>query len=137
MTGQDAVPPATGGAPSGARGGIARAVALFAAAQVVVVALAGAALTLLFRAPGDLRAIVAAAWVALGVQLLAFTIARLVAREQVIAAWGVGVLVRFGVVAVWAFLLVPAFGLAATPALMALVTFFFVSTVVEPLFLNI
>jgi hypothetical protein len=79
----------------------------------------------------------AAGWVALGVQVLTFAIVRLVGHEQVIAAWGLGVLVRFAVVAVWAFLLVPALGLAATPALIALVSFFFVSTVVEPLFLNI
>ncbi len=120
------------------QGNIARAVGLFAAAQVVLLLLVGAGLAgLLFRAPGDMDAIVAAGWVALGVQLITFAIVRLVGRRQVIAAWGLGVLVRFVVVLLWAFLLVPAFGLAETPALIALVTFLFVSTVVEPLFLNI
>ncbi len=84
-----------------------------------------------------MSAIMAAAWVAFGVQLLTFAIVRLVAREQVIAAWGLGVLVRFAVVALWAFVLIPALQLAATPALISLVAFLFVSTVIEPLFLNI
>ncbi len=119
------------------RGGFLRAVGLFAAAQVVLLLLVGVLLSRLFRVPGDLSAIMAAGWVALAVQVLTFAIVRLVGHEQVIAAWGLGVLVRFAVVAVWAFLLVPALGLAATPALIALVSFFFVSTVVEPLFLNI
>jgi hypothetical protein len=120
-----------------ARHGLVRAVALFAAAQLVVLPLVGLLLAWFFRAPGDHSAILAAGWVAVGVQVLTFAIVRLVAREQVIAGWGLGVLVRFAVVAAWAFLLVPALGLAATPALIALVAFFFVSTVVEPLFLNI
>jgi len=117
--------------------GVIRAVALFGAAQVVVLLVVGVLLGLLFAEPGDSRAIVGAGWVALGVQLLTFAIVRLVEQDQVIAAWGLGVLVRFAVVAVWALLLVPALGLASTPALIALVSFFFVSTVVEPLFLNI
>lgn len=117
--------------------GLGRAVLVFGAAQVVVVLCVGWGLTLLFRAPGDSAAIVAAGWVALAVQLLTFAIVRLVGREQVMAAWGLGVVVRFAVVALWALVLIPALGLAATPALIGLVTFFFVSTVVEPIFLNI
>lgn len=119
------------------RAGLVRAVALFAAAQVVLLVVVGFVLAWIFRAPGDLSAVTTAGWVALAVQLLTFAIVRLAGREQVIAAWGLGVLVRFGVVAVWAFLLVPALELPATPALISLVSFFFVSTVVEPLFLNI
>jgi hypothetical protein len=119
------------------RAGLVRAVALFAAAQVVLLVVVGFVLAWIFRAPGDLSAVTTAGWVALAVQLLTFAIVRLAGREQVIAAWGLGVLVRFGVVAVWAFLLVPALELPATPALISLVSFFIVSTVVEPLFLNI
>lgn len=119
------------------RSGLVRAVVLFAAAQVVVLVVVGCVLAWLFRAPGDLSAVIAAGLVALGVQLLTFSIVRLAGREQVIAAWGLGVLVRFAVVALWALLLVPALDLSATPALISLVAFFFVSTVVEPLFLNI
>lgn len=117
--------------------GLVRAVALFGAAQVVMLLVVGWLLTLYFGAPGDSAALMAAGWLALGVQMLTFAIMRLVGREQVMVAWGLGVLVRFAVVALWALVLVPALGLAATPALIGLVSFFFVSTVVEPIFLNI
>lgn len=119
-----------------AKSGLLRAVAAFTAAQLVGLLVVGALLNYWFVVPGSLQAIVAAGWVALGVQTLTFAIVRLVGQEQVVAAWGLGVLVRFAVVALWAFVLVPALDLAATPALIALVAFFFVSTVVEPLFLN-
>lgn len=120
-----------------ARSGLVRAIGLFAAAQCVVLFAVGALLSRMFQLPGELSAIVAAAWVALIVQLLTFAIVRIAGRENVMAAWGIGVLVRFGVLALWAFLLVPAIGLPATAALVALAAFFFVSTLVEPLFLNI
>lgn len=113
-----------------------RSLVLFTVTQLLLLLVVGLVLSRLFAAPGDLSAINAAGWVALGVQCLTFAIVRLVAREQVIAAWGLGVLVRFAVVALWAFVLIPALGLAATPALISLVAFFFVSTLVEPLFLN-
>lgn len=113
-----------------------RSLLLFTVAQLVLLMVVGLVLTRVFAAPGDMSAIMTAGWVALGVQCLTFAIVRLVGREQVIAAWGLGVLVRFAVVALWAFLLIPALGLAPTSALISLVTFFFVSTVVEPLFLN-
>ena len=65
-----------------------------------------------------------------------FAIAMLVARTQVMAGWGLGVLLRFATVAFWAFLGAKALGLPSTPALMSLVVFYFVSTVIEPIFLN-
>jgi hypothetical protein len=78
----------------------------------------------------------ASAWLAVVVQTFSFAIARLASRQQVIAAWGMGVLVRFAVVAFWAFLGIKAFGLVPGPALLSLVVFFFVSTLIEPIFLN-
>lgn len=117
--------------------GLIRALALFGATLIASLLLVGWLLTLYFRAPADAAAIVAAGWVAVGVQMLTFSVMRLVGREQVLVAWGLGVLVRFAVVALWALVLVPALGLSATPALIGLVAFFFVSTVVEPIFLNI
>ena len=82
-------------------------------------------------------AIQASAWLAMAVQVVTFAIARLVARQQVVAAWGLGVVLRFAVVAFWAFLGIKAFGLVSGPALLSLVLFFFVSTVIEPIFLNV
>ena len=69
-------------------------------------------------------------------QSVTFAIARLVARENVIAGWGLGVVLRFATVAFWAFLGIKALGIPSAPALLSLVTFYFVSTLVEPLFLN-
>lgn len=81
-------------------------------------------------------AVRASAWLAVVVQTFSFAVARLVAREQVIAGWGLGVLLRFASVAFWGFLGIEALGLVVGPALMSLVVFYFVSTLVEPLFLN-
>lgn len=118
--------------------GVGRALLLFMGAQIVVIGVIAVVLTRFVWSSADAaRAVQVSAWVAVVVQGITFAIARLVAREQVIAAWGLGVLLRFAVVAVWAFLAVPALGLTAGPALMSLVLFFFVSTLVEPLFLNV
>lgn len=82
------------------------------------------------------EAVRASAWLAFIVQTFTFVIARLVARQQVIAGWGLGVILRFASVAFWAFLGIKALGLVSGPALISLVVFYFVSTLVEPLFLN-
>jgi hypothetical protein len=120
-----------------AAGGVLRAVVLFTAAQTVLVAIVAALLSqFVFTGVGALHAIVVSAGVAVAVQVVTFTIAKLVAREQVMAGWGLGVVLRFAVVAVWAFLGIPALNLAPTPALFSLVLFFFVSTLIEPVFLN-
>jgi hypothetical protein len=81
-------------------------------------------------------AVRASAWLAFIVQTFTFLIARLVARQNVIAGWGLGVLLRFASVAFWGLLGIKALGLVPGPALISLVVFYFVSTLVEPLFLN-
>ncbi len=81
-------------------------------------------------------AVRASAWLAFAVQSFTFVVARLVAREQVIAGWGLGVLLRVASLLFWAFLGIKALGLVSGPALISLVVFYFVSTLVEPLFLN-
>ncbi len=112
------------------------ALSWFLLAQGVLIGIVGWMLTRVFPLPADLHAIRVAAATAFVLQAFTFLIARIVARDNVIAGWGLGVLVRFAVVALWAFLLVPALSLSPTTALIALVAFLFVSTVVEPLFLN-
>ncbi len=82
------------------------------------------------------RAIHASAWLAIGVQIVTFATVKLTARQNVFAGWGLGVLMRFATVAFWAFLGIKALALPSTPALLSLVIFYFVSTLVEPLFLN-
>jgi hypothetical protein len=122
---------------SGSGSGMLRSLVAFTVAQSAIVIV----LTLVLQrfvwtdvASGE--SVRASAWLAVIVQTFTFAIARLVARQQVIAGWGLGVLLRFGSVAFWAFLGITALGLVSGPALISLVLFYFVSTLVEPLFLN-
>jgi hypothetical protein len=52
------------------------------------------------------------------------------------AAWGAGSLVRLLTLVVYALLVVKTFGLSPAPALLSMAVFFFLSTLVEPLFLR-
>ena len=117
---------------------VLRAVLVFTIAQGLLVAVVALVLMqFVWTDAQSAHAIQASAWLSVGVQVVTFSIARVVAQQQVIAGWGVGVLLRFAIVAFWAFLGIAALGLAETPALMSLVIFFFVSTLIEPIFLNI
>jgi hypothetical protein len=118
--------------------GVARSIAFFTIAQALLIALAALVLMkFVWTDAPSAHAIQVSAWLAVVVQVITFAMARLVAQQNVIAGWGVGVLLRFAVVAFWAFLGASSLGLVETPALMSLVTFFFVSTLIEPVFLNI
>lgn len=110
--------------------------AWFAAAAVVVIGLAALALGMVFAGPGDHRAIRASAVVAVVVQLVAFAVVVLARPGSTFAAWGVGMLLRLGALAVMAFLGLKALGLPAPAALISLVTFLFLTTLVEPLLLK-
>ncbi|MBL0172739.1 MAG: hypothetical protein IPP90_18935 [Gemmatimonadaceae bacterium] len=114
-----------------------RALLLFTVAQAMLVAVVAVILTrFVWTDAESVRAVHASAWMSVGVQIVTFSIARLVARQQVIAGWGLGVVLRFAMVAFWAFLGIKALGLQSGPALLSLVIFFFVSTLIEPIFLN-
>jgi hypothetical protein len=52
------------------------------------------------------------------------------------AAWGLGMLLRFVVLVLYAFLVVKALALPAEAALLSLVAFFFLTTLVEPMLLK-
>ncbi|HYW33151.1 MAG TPA: hypothetical protein VE869_16740 [Gemmatimonas sp.] len=122
---------------AGADRGFGRALVRFTVVQAVLVAvLAFGLVRFVWGSPAEASAVRASAWLAVGVQVVTFAIARLVARQNVMAGWGLGVLLRFATVAMWTFLGVKALGLAVGPALLSLVIFFFVSTLLEPLFLN-
>ena len=112
-------------------------VARFTVVQGAVVALLAYLLShFVWTDAASQHAVAVSAWVAFFVQILTFSICRLVATQNLIAGWGIGTLLRFATVGVWAFLGIKALGLTPGPALLSLVTFFFVSTVIEPLFLN-
>lgn len=113
------------------------AVARFTLAQGVLVALTALALSrFVWTDAASVHAVVVSAWVAFFVQILTFTICKLVATQNLIAGWGLGTVLRFATVGVWAFIGIKALGLNAEPALYSLATFFFVSTLIEPLFLK-
>ncbi len=117
---------------------VGRSIALFAVAQALLTFVVALVLTkLVWTDAAAVRAVTASGWLAVGVQLVTFAVARLVARQQIIAGWGLGVVLRFAIVAFWAFLGIKALGLVAGPALLSLVVFLFVSTLIEPLFLNL
>ncbi len=113
-----------------------KAIGIFAVVSLAIIAVVGGVMSLLYVAPDERRAIVISGVIAFVVQMFAFSIARLVARENVIAGWGMGALMRMLVLAVYAIVVVRALGLPSAPALVSLAAFFFLSTLVEPLLLN-
>lgn len=109
----------------------------FALATAAIIAAAGWVLGRIFVAPGEPRAIWTAAAIAFVVQLAGFLVAQRAARRgNAIAGWGIGILLRVVALAIVAFVAVPALALPSSAVLLALVTYFFLSTLVEPLFLS-
>lgn len=113
-----------------------KAVALFAVASAALIVAAAWILGLVFVGPGDHHALRVSAAVAFVVQLFSFSIARLVAHGNVMAGWGLGMLLRLATLVVYAFAIIKAFGLPPSAALMSLATFLFVSTLIEPVLLK-
>jgi hypothetical protein len=114
-----------------------KALSLYALVSAVIIGASAAILTLAFADSGGPHAVWTSAVVAFGVQLLGFAIARFTIRENVIAGWGLGMLLRFAVLALYALVLIKALALAPAAALISLATFFFLSTLVEPLLLKL
>jgi hypothetical protein len=108
---------------------------MFAVISFGLTLVAALVLGVAFDAPGERRAVWLSAGVAYGVQLLAFAIARLLRRDNVMLGWGMGVLVRLVALVAFALVFVNALGLPPSAALISLVIYFFVTTLVEPLFL--
>lgn len=108
----------------------------FALAAAVLVALAAAGLTLLFRGEGEAQAVWISAAVAYLTQLAAFPFVRRFTRSNLIIGWGTGTLVRFGTLGAYALIAGLVLHLPMTPALVGLAVFYFLSMVIEPLFLR-
>ena len=116
----------------------ARATLLFALVTAVLVGGGAWVFTLVYPGAEARRAIATSAALAFAVQCVAFLVVRIAAaREQAVAGWGIGAVLRMAILAVYALVVVGALGLATAPALLSLATFFFVSTLVEPLLLNV
>jgi hypothetical protein len=110
--------------------------ASFALVSLFAIAVLGWMLTYAFPTAADRHAIVVSAVIAYVVQLASFMIARAWAATNVVAGWGLGMLIRFFVLAMYALIGVKALGLQMTPALVSLAAFFFVSTLAEPVLLK-
>jgi Mg/Co/Ni transporter MgtE len=107
----------------------------FAAATAALIAISYVVLQLGFHSPGDSGALKTSATIAIAVQLVTFAIARRMPVRNLMLGWGIGAVLRVLVLAVYALLVVPALGLPSAAALVSLVTFMFLSMLIEPLLL--
>ena len=117
--------------------GIGRAMALYALACVAAIGLAAGVFVAIYAGAGERQAVLVSALVALVVQLIAFTFARLLAAKgNGIAGWGMGAVLCFATLLVVGFVS-RALGLPSNAALVSLATFFFLTELIEPPFLTI
>jgi len=112
------------------------AVARFAFATVAAIAFVAWLLTLAMTGANAASAIGLSALVAAVVQIAAFAVTTSMASRNLVAAWGAGALVRMLTLVVYGFLAVKVLDLPPVPALISLVLFFFLSTLLEPVFLR-
>jgi hypothetical protein len=108
----------------------------FALATAALTAAAGLGLGFVFRGEGDARAVWISAAVAFVSQVGAFPAVRRLSRNSIFIGWGAGSLVRFATLAVYALAAGLWLGHPLTPALLSLALFYFLSMVIEPLFLR-
>jgi hypothetical protein len=109
----------------------------FAAACAALIGCVWGIGILLFSDTAVRRALGITAILALVVQLVAFAIARAWARKQnVMAGWGIGIGLRFTALLLFGLIGVPRLGLPVGAALLSLAVFLFVTTLIEPLFLQ-
>ena len=110
---------------------------IFTAVCAALIAAMWALMVVFFTDTEVRRALAITAVVAFTVQLVAFLIAREMARRKnVIAGWGIGIALRFTALVILALVAVPKLNLPLSASLLSLATFLFVSTLIEPLFLK-
>jgi uncharacterized protein YybS (DUF2232 family) len=107
----------------------------YAVASALLLAVLGVVLVLAYGADVQ-RAIVWSALVSFVTQLVGFAIVRRMAKQNVIAGWGLGAILRFVVFVIWALVCIKSLGLPSAAAMVSLAVFLFASTLVEPLFLQ-
>lgn len=108
----------------------------FAGTTIGLVALSGWVLTLVFHGPGDWAAIRLSAIVATVVQIAAFPAVRALTTQNLMVGWGAGSLVRLLTLIVYALLVRTVLNLPLPTALVSVTVFYFLSMVIEPLFLR-
>jgi hypothetical protein len=108
----------------------------FALVSLALIAAAAVGLGFFFTGEGDRVAIWLSAAIAWTTQLAAFPVVRKLVASNLIVGWAVGSLVRMGTLLVYALLGIMVFKLSMTPAHVGLALFYFLSMVIEPLFLR-
>ena len=108
----------------------------FAIASFAAIGIAAAGLSMVFKGPGDGQAILISAVLAYLTQLAAFPAVRKLTASNLMIGWALGSLVRIGTLLVYTLVGALALKLAMTAALVSLALFYFVSMVIEPLFLR-
>ncbi len=108
----------------------------FALLGVGIVLVVGLLLSMVYDGYESRRAILVSACIALPLQIATFAMVRVVPREQVIAAWAGGALIRFVALFVYGFVLAKALGVPPGAALISFAAFLFALTLVEPLLLK-
>ena len=112
-----------------------RAGVLYVLSCVVVVALLGA-IAWSFLDGAARHAMMLSGGVVVLVQLIAFTVARLLLRKNVLLGWGLGSVLRLVVLIALAVIVAKTSRAMMTPALLSFVGFLFVTTIIEPIFLK-
>ena len=113
-----------------------RSAARFAAWSLGIIAALAIAMAVFWIDPRSRSAIWASGGVAFVTQLFTFAVARLSAPANMLAGWGLGILLRVVVLVGWGWVAPRALGLPLTPALVALAAFLFATSVIEPIFLK-
>ena len=112
-----------------------RTLAFAGLALLLIVGLAWL-LTRLWPDPMAQQAVWFSAGIALGIQIIGFLFVRVIAPGHMIAGWGAGMLLRFLTLVLHALIGTRLMGFPPAPALLSLAAFFFVSTLIEPVFLK-
>lgn len=108
---------------------------LYALGCVIAIALVGAVAWSFTDSAGH-RVMLASAAIALAVQLLAFTMARLLQPTHLLLGWGLGSVLRVVALMTYAVVVAKVWRAPLTPALLSFTAFLFVTTVFEPVFLK-
>jgi len=108
----------------------------FALVSASLIGVAAVGMSMILRGPGDSQAIWISAAVAFASQVAAFPAVRRLTRSNLVIGWATGSLVRFGTFGVYALLAGLVLHLPMTAALLSLALFYFLSMVIEPLFLR-
>ena len=86
--------------------------------------------------PAGRVAVLVSAALALGIQLIAFGVARSLQRRNLLVGWGLGSILRLVALVLYAVVVAKLWRAPIGPALLSFVAFLFLTTVVEPVFLR-